>query len=59
MKFYDITIEKVTDVGSSSIQAVFHQLFHGSTKIQHNLSGTDPMNGLTVDGLDGFGRLQA
>lgn len=51
--------KKVTNVGSSSIQTVLHQLFHGGAKIEHDLSRTDPMNGLAVDGLDGFGRLQA
>lgn len=50
---------RVTDVGGSGIQAVFHQLFHGSAEVQHNLPRADAMDRPAVDGPDGPGGLRA
>lgn len=50
---------RVTDVGSSGIQAVFHQLFHGRAEAQHDLPRADAMDRAAVDGPDGPGELRA
>lgn len=58
MESYEIR-GRVTDVGSSCIQAVFHQLFHGRAEVQHNLPRADAIDRDAVDRPDGPGGLRA
>lgn len=58
MRSYEIG-GRVTDAGSSGIQAVFQQLLHGRAEVQHDLPRADAMDGAALDGPDGPGGLRA